>query len=49
VDKRGLAELIVAVSELIAARADIAEVELNPVRVTVDGPFAVDALVVEVS
>jgi acyl-CoA synthetase (NDP forming) len=49
VDKRGLADLIVAVSELIAARADIAEVELNPVRVTVDGPLAVDALVVEVS
>jgi acetate---CoA ligase (ADP-forming) len=49
VDKHGLADLIVAVSELIAARVDIAEVELNPVRVTVDGPLAVDALVVEVS
>ncbi|MBP2320100.1 acyl-CoA synthetase (NDP forming) [Kibdelosporangium banguiense] len=49
VDKRGLADLIAAVSELITARPDIAEVELNPVRVTVDGPLAVDALVVEVS
>lgn len=49
VDKPGLADLITAVSELIATREDIAEVELNPVRVTVDGPLAVDALVVEVS
>lgn len=46
VDVRGVAEVIVAVSELITARADIAELELNPVRVTADGPLAVDALVV---
>ncbi|MCE7006758.1 acetate--CoA ligase family protein [Kibdelosporangium philippinense] len=48
VDVQGVAEVIVAVSELIAAREDIAELELNPVRVTADGPLAVDALVVGV-
>jgi hypothetical protein len=44
----GLADMIVAISKIIAERGDIAELELNPVRVTVDGPLAVDALVVAV-
>jgi acetate---CoA ligase (ADP-forming) len=36
----------VTVSQLVAARDDIAELELNPVRVTADGALAVDALVI---
>lgn len=48
VDIHGLADVVVTVSQVIAERADIAELELNPVRVTVDGPLAVDALVMEV-
>ncbi|MEE6164264.1 MULTISPECIES: acetate--CoA ligase family protein [unclassified Mycolicibacterium] len=46
VDIDGLADLVVAVSELIAQRPDIAEVELNPVRATPHGAVAVDALVI---
>ncbi|MBC7305240.1 MAG: acetate--CoA ligase family protein, partial [Nocardia sp.] len=41
-----LAELISAVSQLISARPDIAEIELNPVRVAPDAALAVDALVI---
>lgn len=41
----GLTELLSAISRFIADRTDIAEIELNPVRVGVDGPLAVDALV----
>lgn len=48
VDVAALAELIVEVSETIAARPDLAEMELNPVRVGPDGVLAVDALVVPV-
>ncbi|MDV3125835.1 acetate--CoA ligase family protein [Mycobacterium sp. 21AC1] len=39
-----LADLVAAVSQVIAGRPDIDEIELNPVRVTADGPLAVDAL-----
>jgi acyl-CoA synthetase (NDP forming) len=49
VDIDGLADLVVAVSELIAHRADIAELELNPVRATPHGAVAVDALVIPVT
>jgi len=45
VDVAGLAELVAAVSQLVAQRHDIAEIELNPVRVTAAGVLAVDALV----
>jgi acyl-CoA synthetase (NDP forming) len=45
VDLDKLAGLVVTVSELIAQRRDIAEIELNPVRATASGPLAVDALV----
>jgi acyl-CoA synthetase (NDP forming) len=48
VDMAELADLVVVVSHLVAARDDIAEIELNPVRVTATGPLAVDALVVRV-
>ncbi|MBB3725904.1 acyl-CoA synthetase (NDP forming) [Nonomuraea dietziae] len=40
-----LAEVIVAVSRLLSERPDVAEVEVNPVRVGVEGVLAVDALV----
>ncbi|BBY28079.1 acetate--CoA ligase family protein [Mycolicibacterium sediminis] len=46
VDVDALAKLIVSVSHLVAQRPDIAEVELNPVRVTPTGALAVDGLVV---
>jgi acyl-CoA synthetase (NDP forming) len=46
VDIDGLVDLVVALSALIAHRRDIAEIELNPVRVTPHGVLAVDALVV---
>jgi acyl-CoA synthetase (NDP forming) len=49
IDIDGLADLVVAVSELIAHRRDIAEVELNPVRATAHGAVAVDALVIPVA
>lgn len=45
-DVDGLAEVIVAVSRLVAANNDIAEIEINPVRVAPGGAVAVDALVV---
>lgn len=49
VDIDGLADLVVAVSALIAHRGDIAEIELNPVRATPHGAVAVDALVIPVT
>ncbi|MFE5686438.1 acetate--CoA ligase family protein [Streptomyces sp. NPDC056512] len=48
VDVDGLAAVVVAVSELIAGRGDIGEIELNPVRVSPEGALAVDALVIAV-
>jgi hypothetical protein len=41
-----LAVLISTVSQLLAARTDIDEIELNPVRVGPSGALAVDALVI---
>ncbi len=46
VDEDELARAIVAFGALIAGRDDIAEVEVNPLRVTADGLVALDALVV---
>jgi acetate---CoA ligase (ADP-forming) len=46
VDMAKLADVVVAVSQFIAQRRDIAEVELNPVRATPAGSLAVDALLV---
>ena len=43
-----LADLVHAVSVLVAASPAIGELELNPVRVGPDGPIAVDALIVGV-
>jgi hypothetical protein len=42
----GVVDVITRVSRLIAERSDIAEIELNPVRVAPDGALTVDALVV---
>ncbi|TWP37017.1 acetate--CoA ligase family protein [Leekyejoonella antrihumi] len=45
-DGAALADLVVAISQLVVAHPRIAEVELNPVRVGVRGAVAVDALVI---
>ncbi|HUQ54259.1 acetate--CoA ligase family protein [Lentzea sp.] len=45
-DVPALAEVIARISETITARPDLAEIELNPVRVGPDGVLAVDALVI---
>ncbi len=42
-DREGLVDLVVAVGELVAAIPEIAELDLNPVFVGPDGPFAADA------
>jgi acetate---CoA ligase (ADP-forming) len=41
-----LAEVIAQISATLAARPDLAEIELNPVRVGPDGVLAVDALII---
>ncbi|MFF1688066.1 MULTISPECIES: acetate--CoA ligase family protein [unclassified Streptomyces] len=46
VDVDALAAVVVAVSQLIADRGDLGEIELNPVRVSPEGALAVDALVI---
>ncbi|MEU6659980.1 acetate--CoA ligase family protein [Streptomyces sp. NPDC046821] len=46
VDVDSLAAPVVTVAEVIADRDDIAEIEINPVRVSPEGALAVDALVV---
>ena len=38
--------MIAQISETLAARPDLAEIELNPVRVGPDGVLAVDALII---
>lgn len=47
VDLDALAAVVVAVSEAIAGRTDLAEIDLNPVRVGPEGALTVDALLVE--
>lgn len=46
VDLQSLAEVVASVSSLLAQRPDLAEIELNPVRVGADGALAVDALII---
>jgi hypothetical protein len=46
VDVDAVARLLVALGDLLAAREDILEVDLNPVIASPDGAIAVDALVV---
>jgi acetyltransferase len=46
VDRPALAALLRAVGALICDHGDVAEVDLNPVRLTAHGPVALDALVV---
>jgi acetate---CoA ligase (ADP-forming) len=45
VDTGALADAVVRLSRLAAARPDLHEIELNPVRVAPDGVLAVDALI----
>ncbi|MGW4208957.1 acetate--CoA ligase family protein [Lentzea sp. NPDC004789] len=45
-DLAALAEVIARISATLAARSDLAEIELNPVRVGPDGVMAVDALII---
>lgn len=46
VDRPALAALLRAVGALICDHGDVIEVDLNPVRLTADGPVVLDALVV---
>ncbi|MEV6238322.1 acetate--CoA ligase family protein [Lentzea sp. NPDC051838] len=46
VDVAALAQVIAQISETLVARPDLAEIELNPVRVGPDGVLAVDALII---
>ncbi|GLZ28408.1 CoA-binding protein [Lentzea sp. NBRC 105346] len=46
VDVQSLAEVVASVSAVLAARPDLSEIELNPVRVGPDGALAVDALII---
>jgi hypothetical protein len=46
VDVASLAEVIARISATLVARPDLAEIELNPVRVGPDGVMAVDALII---
>jgi acetyltransferase len=46
VDEQQLAGLIARLGALLVARADIAEIEINPLRVTRNGLIALDALVI---
>lgn len=46
VDVTALAQVISQVSETLVARPDLAEIELNPVRVGPGGVLAVDALII---
>lgn len=48
-DVAQLADVIAEMSETLAARPDLQEIELNPVRVGPDGVIAVDALVIPAS
>lgn len=46
VDVDALAEVVVTVSQVLASRPDISEIEINPVRVSPNGALAVDVLAV---
>jgi hypothetical protein len=46
VDRESVVDIILAVSDLAAAREDIVEIDANPVIAAAQGALAVDALVV---
>ena len=46
VDVTALAAVLRAVGDMVVDHGDVAEIDLNPVRITPDGPLALDALVV---
>ena len=45
VDTAAVAAALLSVSEVLVAHADIAELDVNPLRLTADGPQVLDALV----
>lgn len=49
VDVDAVAGTILAVADVLTGFVDIAELDVNPVRLTADGPIALDALVVRTS
>lgn len=46
VPRAALADVLRAVGDLLVDHADVREIDLNPVRLTADGPLVLDALVV---
>jgi acetyltransferase len=47
-DRGALAAVLVALGDLLHANPHIADIEINPLRLTARGLFALDAVVVEV-
>jgi acetate---CoA ligase (ADP-forming) len=45
-DPESLAGVIMGIGELIAIHSEIVEIDINPLRVTANGPLALDALIV---
>jgi succinyl-CoA synthetase beta subunit len=45
-DRREFADLVAALSGVLAASPDVTEIEINPLRLTADGLIALDAVIV---
>ncbi|WP_345356842.1 acetate--CoA ligase family protein [Citricoccus nitrophenolicus] len=46
IDLESVADLLLAVGELMTTYSDITEIDLNPVRITAEGPVVLDALII---
>lgn len=46
VQAEAVADLLVAVGNLLLAYSDVSEIDLNPVRITAEGPVVLDALII---
>lgn len=46
IDPEAVADILLAVGELLMTYSDITEVDLNPVRITAEGPIVLDALII---
>ncbi|EMQ96717.1 CoA-binding domain-containing protein [Paeniglutamicibacter gangotriensis Lz1y] len=46
IDPEAVADILLAVSELLMTYSDITEVDLNPVRITAEGSIVLDALII---